>query len=36
VSLYEHFGFRVVERISLPAVGLFDWEMVREPTAQLH
>jgi len=34
VSLYEHFRFRVVEKISLPAVGLFDWEMVREPATQ--
>jgi len=31
VSLYEHFGFEVIEKIALPAVGLFDWEMVREP-----
>ncbi len=35
VSLYEHFRFRIVEKIALPAVGLFDWEMVREPAIQL-
>jgi len=31
VSLYEHFGFRVVKRIDLPLVGLANWEMVRQP-----
>jgi len=31
VSLYQHFGFRVVKRIDLPLVGLANWEMVREP-----
>jgi ribosomal protein S18 acetylase RimI-like enzyme len=34
VALYEHFGFRIVEKIALPAVGLHDWEMVREPATQ--
>jgi ribosomal protein S18 acetylase RimI-like enzyme len=31
VKMYEHFGFRVLEKITLRIVGLPEWEMVREP-----
>ena len=31
VKMYEHFGFRVLEKITLGEVGLPEWEMVREP-----
>ena len=31
VSMYEHFGFKVVERIDLPLIGLPNWEMVKNP-----
>ena len=31
VQMYEHFGFRVFKRITLPKAGLSEWEMVREP-----
>ena len=31
VKMYEHFGFKVLEKITLVAVGLPEWEMVREP-----
>ena len=31
VKLYEHFGFRLLKRITLPMVDLPMWEMVREP-----
>ncbi len=31
VSMYEHFGFKVVERIDLPLIGLPNWEMVWNP-----
>jgi ribosomal protein S18 acetylase RimI-like enzyme len=33
VEMYEHFGFRLLKRISLPIVDLPMWEMVRKPTA---
>ena len=33
VALYEHFGFKVIERIDLPLVGLSNWEMVRESSS---
>ena len=31
VKMYEHFGFRLLKRITLPIVDLPMWEMVREP-----
>ena len=31
VKMYEHFGFRLLKRITLPIVDLPEWEMVREP-----
>jgi GNAT superfamily N-acetyltransferase len=31
VKMYEHFGFRLLKRITLPIVGLPMWEMVRKP-----
>ena len=31
VRMYEHFGFRLLKRITLPIVNLPMWEMVREP-----
>ena len=31
VSMYEHFGFKVLEKINLNVVDLPEWEMVREP-----
>ena len=31
VKMYEHFGFRLLEKITLPIVDLPMWEMVREP-----
>jgi ribosomal protein S18 acetylase RimI-like enzyme len=30
VSLYEHFGFRVVERVEVPESGLLQWCMVKD------
>jgi ribosomal protein S18 acetylase RimI-like enzyme len=31
VKMYEHFGFRLLKKITLPVVDLPMWEMVREP-----
>jgi GNAT superfamily N-acetyltransferase len=31
VKMYEHFGFRLLKRFTLPVVDLPEWEMVREP-----
>ena len=31
VKMYEHFGFRLLKRVTLPIVDLPMWEMVREP-----
>ena len=31
VKMYQHFGFRLLKRITLPIVNLPEWEMVREP-----
>ena len=31
VKMYEHFGFRLLKRITLPIIDLPMWEMVREP-----
>ena len=31
VKMYEHFGFRLLKRITLPIVDLPMWEMVRKP-----
>ena len=31
VKMYEHFGFRLLKRITLPMVDLPMWEMVRKP-----
>jgi 2-polyprenyl-3-methyl-5-hydroxy-6-metoxy-1,4-benzoquinol methylase len=31
IQMYEHFGFRLLKRITLPIVDLPMWEMVREP-----
>jgi len=31
VRMYEHFGFRLLKKITLPVVALPMWEMVREP-----
>ena len=33
VKMYEHFGFRLLDRITLPVIELPMWEMVREPKA---
>jgi len=33
VRMYEHFGFRLLKRLTLPIVDLPMWEMVREPKA---
>jgi ribosomal protein S18 acetylase RimI-like enzyme len=33
VRMYEHFGFKLLKRITLPIVGLPMWEMAREPRA---
>jgi GNAT superfamily N-acetyltransferase len=33
VRMYEHFGFRLLKKITLPIVELPMWEMVREPKA---
>ena len=30
VSLYEHFGFRVIDRSGIPETGLTNWAMLRE------
>jgi len=30
-KIYEHFGFRLIKKITLPLVDLPMWEMVREP-----
>lgn len=32
VSIYEHFGFEMIQKITLPVVHLPMWEMVRDPT----
>lgn len=34
VRMYQHLGFEVLEEITLPAVGLPMWQMVREPVDQ--
>ena len=31
MKMYEHFGFRLLRKITLPIVDLPMWEMVREP-----
>ena len=31
IKMYEHFGFRLLKKISLPVIDLPMWEMVREP-----
>ena len=31
MKMYEHFGFRLLKKITLPVVELPMWEMVREP-----
>jgi len=31
VKMYEHFGFRLLKKITLPIINLPMWEMVREP-----
>jgi hypothetical protein len=31
--MYEHFGFKLLKKITLPIVGLPMWEMVKEPRA---
>jgi ribosomal protein S18 acetylase RimI-like enzyme len=31
MEMYEHFGFKLLKRITLPTVDLPMWEMVREP-----
>jgi len=31
VKMYEHFGFKLLKKITLPIVDLPMWEMVREP-----
>lgn len=31
ISLYQHFGFEVVKKVTLPLIDLPMWEMVREP-----
>ena len=33
VKMYEHFGFKLLKRITLPAVELPMWEMARKPEA---
>jgi ribosomal protein S18 acetylase RimI-like enzyme len=33
MKMYEHFGFKLLKRITLPIVDLPMWEMVRAPTA---
>jgi ribosomal protein S18 acetylase RimI-like enzyme len=33
VSIYEHFGFTVIEKVMLPLIDLPMWEMIREPGA---
>ena len=34
VKMYQHFGFRLLKKITLPIVDLPMWEMVREPQAR--
>jgi ribosomal protein S18 acetylase RimI-like enzyme len=33
VSIYEHFGFKAIEKAILPLINLPMWEMLREPGA---
>jgi ribosomal protein S18 acetylase RimI-like enzyme len=33
MKMYEHFGFKLLKRVTLPIVDLPMWEMVRAPTA---
>ena len=35
VKMYEHFGFGLLKRITLPIVNLPMWEMVRKPKASI-
>jgi ribosomal protein S18 acetylase RimI-like enzyme len=35
VKMYEHFGFRLLKRITLPMVDLPMWEMVRKPKVDI-
>jgi len=35
VTMYEHFGFRLIKRVTLPISELPMWEMVRESKARL-
>jgi ribosomal protein S18 acetylase RimI-like enzyme len=32
VSLYQHLGFKVINKVNLPLIDLPMWEMIREPT----
>jgi GNAT superfamily N-acetyltransferase len=31
VQMYEHFGFKIVKKITLPEINCPAWEMLREP-----
>jgi ribosomal protein S18 acetylase RimI-like enzyme len=31
VSLYEHYGFEILEQCTLPEIGLHHWDMMRAP-----
>lgn len=33
LTMYEHFGFRLIKRVTLPILELSMWEMVTEPKA---
>jgi len=31
VSLYQHYGYEVLEKCTLPEVGITHWDMMRTP-----
>ena len=31
VSMYEHLGFKVIDKINIPKMNLPQWELIREP-----
>ena len=36
VRLYEHFGFKVIEKSAIPETKLTNWAMLREKSSELH
>ena len=36
IQLYEHFGFKVIEKSTIPETKLTNWAMLREKSSELH